>query len=171
LRRWRATDAAELLPILQANVDHLRGWIPTHVAEPVPYEQLVARLEQFAVAFDGAREWRYALFTADALSLLGEVSLFPRVASKRVSFDAADHIEIGYWLRADGTGQGYATEAVRAAMTLALSLPNISRLAIRCDERNNASSALARRVGFRLAATIEEPDIALQIWEYAPRDE
>lgn len=166
LRRWRETDAAELLPILGANVGHLRGWIPTHVAEPVPYEQMVGRIERFVAAFDAGREWRYALFSADTPRLLGEVSLFPRVAAKRVPFDAADHIEIGYWLRADATGQGYATEATRAAMDLALSLPNISRLAIHCDELNTASAALPRRLGFRLATTIEEPSCRLQIWEY-----
>ncbi|HEY7236136.1 MAG TPA: GNAT family N-acetyltransferase [Gemmatimonadaceae bacterium] len=168
LRRWRETDAAELLPILEANVGHLRGWIPTHVAEPVPYEQIVGRIERFVAAFDAGREWRYALVSADTRRLLGEVSLFPRVAVKRVPFDAADHIEIGYWLRADATGQGYATEATRAAMSLALSLPKMSRLTIHCDERNTASAALPRRLGFYLAATIEEPSCRIQIWEYTP---
>jgi len=40
LRRWRVTDAAELQPILAANVTHLGPWIPRRVAEPAGLEQL-----------------------------------------------------------------------------------------------------------------------------------
>ena len=89
-------------------------------------------------------------------------------------FDAADRIEIGYWLRADATGQGYATEAARAAVEVALSLPGISRLTIHCDERNAPSAAVPSRLGFHLASTIVAPGVAaaeracrLQVWDWA----
>ena len=173
LRRWQSGDAAELAPILAANVTHLADWIPARVSEPAPVARLIARLEGYAAAFDARTEWRYALFTEEPPRLIGEMSLFPRAESGRVSFDAADHVEIGYWLRADATGQGYATEAARAALELALALPGISRVTIRCDERNAGSAALPRRLGFQLAATIDQPDVSgeravrLQIWEYA----
>ena len=159
-----------MLPILEANVEHLRGWIPARVAEPAPLPQLIERMAEYSTAFDTGREWRYALLATSGARLLGEVSLFPRLASRRVPFGEADHIEIGYWLRADATGQGYATEAARAAMDLALSLPNIVRVAIHCDERNFPSAALPRRLGFHLAATVEQTACRLQVWEYeAPR--
>jgi RimJ/RimL family protein N-acetyltransferase len=169
LRRWRATDAAELAPILAANVEHLGDWIPHRVSEPVPVDQLAVRLTEFSGAFDATREWRYAILSADTGLLLGEVSLFPRVASSRVPFADANRIEIGYWLRVDVTGHGYATEAARAAMELALSLPGIDHLTIHCDERNQASAAIPRRLGFRLASTIgaPEPPSRVQVWEYS----
>jgi RimJ/RimL family protein N-acetyltransferase len=172
LRRWQATDAPELAPILEANVAHLADWIPARVSKPAPVAQLVERLEDYSAAFDADREWRYALFTTDRPRLIGETSLFPRTASERVSFDTADQIEIGYWLRADATGEGYATEAARAALALALTLPGMSRVSIRCDERNAPSVALSRRLGFQLAATIDQTAassdraIRLQVWEY-----
>ena len=47
------------------------------------------------------------------------------------------------------------------------------RVLIRCDERNVGSSAIPRRLGFRLASTIsergvrpDEPPVRLQEWEY-----
>ena len=174
LRRWRADDATELAPILEANFAHLARWIPARVATPASVEQLIPRLETYIAAFDAGLEWRYALVAEDVPRLLGEVSLFPRNDVGRVAFDAqeADRIEIGYWLRADATGQGFATEAARAAMDLALSLPGMSRVAIHCDERNAPSAALPRRLGFEHVATIEEPahsgspTARLQIWEY-----
>ena len=174
LRRWRTTDAAELAPILEANVAHLARWIPARVAVPAPAEKLVERLETYVAAFDAGREWRYALVAGDVPRLLGEVSLFPRNKTGRVPFDAndADHIEIGYWLRQDATGHGLATEAAKAALDLALSLPGMSRVTIHCDEQNAPSAALPRRLGFQHVATVEHPPQSglaaarLQIWEY-----
>ena len=173
LRRWQATDAAALQPILEANTAHLRPWIPRRVAEPVSLEQLIERLEGFSAAFDDGRQLRYALFAAEGPTLLGEVSLFPRGASGRVAFDAADHLEIGYWLRRDATGRGFATEAARAMLDLATTLPGMARVTIYCDERNTSSAAVPSRLGFRLAGAIIEsaivpgdPPTPLQIWEY-----
>lgn len=60
----------------------------------------------------------------------------------------------GYWLRADATGRGYATEATRAAMAVAAALPGITRLEIRCDPRNTRSAAVPRRLGFQPIRTL-----------------
>jgi len=163
LRRWRASDAAALEPILAANVEHLGDWIPRRVSEPASVDRLRDRLREFSAAFDATREWRYAIFTAHPGQLLGEVSLFPRVTATRVPFADADRIEIGYWLRVDATGQGYATEAARSVVDLALSLPGIQHLTIHCDERNQASAAVPRRLGFRLGSTIVVPGATVSV--------
>ena len=173
IRRWQPTDARSLAPVLAVNVEHLAPWIPWRVAEPLPEEQLALRLGEFAEAFDADREWRYGVFSSDLQRVLGDVSLFPRNATGRVPFASADRVEVGYWLRADATGFGFATEAARGAVALAASLPGMKRVLIRCDERNVASSAIPRRLGFRLASTIgergvraDEPTVQLQEWEY-----
>jgi RimJ/RimL family protein N-acetyltransferase len=173
IRRWQPSDAGALAPILAANVEHLSPWIPWRVAEPLPAEQLALRLGEFAKAFDADREWRYGVFARDPHRVLGDVSLFPRNQTGRVQFTSADRIEVGYWLRADATGHGFATEAARGALALASALPGMTRVLIRCDERNVASSAIPRRLGFRLASTIsergvrpDEPPVRLQEWEY-----
>jgi RimJ/RimL family protein N-acetyltransferase len=173
IRRWQLGDAVELAPVLAANVDHLAPWIPWRVAEPLPATQLTTRLEEFGAAFDADREWRYAILDSGAGRILGDVALFPRNATGRVPFDSADHVEMGYWLRADATGRGYATEAAAGALDIARALPAISRVLIRCDERNVASAAIPRRLGFRLVTTVigpgvrpDEPECRLQEWEY-----
>lgn len=173
IRRWQPSDAPALAPVLAANVDHLAPWIPWRVAEPLPAEPLAARLREFALAFDENREWRYGIFGAEDGRILGDVGLFPRGDKGRVAFDAADHVEMGYWLRTDATGRGFATEAARAALAVARSLPGMSRVIIRCDERNVPSAAIPRRLGFRLATTVPEAgvkpgesQVCLQVWEY-----
>ena len=172
LRRWRPSDAVALQPVLAANVPHLAPWIPWRVAEPLDAEPLANRLAEFAAAFDETREWRYGLFAPADGAVLGEVSLFPRNSAGRVAIDAADHLEIGYWVRVDRTGEGLATEAARAARDIAGGIAGISRITIHCDERNAASAAIPKRLGFHLAAVVaeepsspERPPVHVQIWE------
>ena len=75
--------------------------------------------------------------------VLGRFGLHPR-DPQRGSF------EIGYWLRSDRTGQGLATEAVRAMTWLATHTLGSQRVEIRCDRRNLRSQRVAERAGFIL---------------------
>jgi RimJ/RimL family protein N-acetyltransferase len=163
LRPWRAEDATRLAPILEANWNHLGPWIPKGVSEPAPVPVLAERLSGFATNFDADIYWRYALLSADEQTVLGEISLFPRAAAGRVHYMDADRAEIGYWLRSDMTGQGLITEAVRAVLAVATSLPKVASVEIRCDPRNLPSAAVPRRLGFSLASP-GEPGGELQVW-------
>lgn len=163
LRSWRQNDAARLLPVLEANVDHLGAWIPAHVAAPAPLRELELRLASFADDFEAARSWRYAILSPDQQEVLGEVDLFPRSADGRVALAAADRAEIGYWLRSDLTGKGLATEAAQAMLDVAVALPGLTRVEIHCDPRNAPSAAVPRRLGFRLE-TDSAPGEAGMIW-------
>ena len=165
LRPWRAEDAADLLPVLEANRDHLGPWIPARVATPAPVPVLAERLAGFAADFSADREWRFGMFSIQDGRLLGEVALFPRDATGRVPFTEADRVELGYWLRADETGRGLVTEAARAVLTLASHFPRFSRAEIRCDARNGPSAAVPPRLGFTLHATVPEAENRImQIW-------
>jgi RimJ/RimL family protein N-acetyltransferase len=162
MRPWSRQDAEHLLPVLTTNRDHLAPWIPARVAEPAPVAALAARLGGFAADFEADREWRYAIVGLEDGRLLGEVSLFPRSADGRVRYVEADRGEIGYWLRADMTGRGLATEAAQAMLDVASTLPALSVVEIRCDARNAASAAVPRRLGFALSATLDDPRCASQ---------
>src|SRR3954468_1827067 len=161
LRPWRADDAAELLPILEANRDHIGPWIPARVAQPAPVPQLAQRLEQFGELFRADREWRFAMVSTEDGRLLGEVGLFPRNATGRVPFPDADRAELGYWLRSDATGRGLVAEAAQALLDAGFAIREFSHVEIRCDPRNAPSVAVARRLGFELMQETPEP---LQVW-------
>ena len=156
LRPWRPEDAGDLLPVLEANRDHLGPWIPARVATPAPVPVLAERLAGFAADFSADREWRFGMFSLADGELLGEVALFPRAAEGRVPFAEADRVELGYWLRADETGQGLVTEAAKAALNLAAHIPRFSRVEIRCDARNGPSGNIPVRLGFTLLSTTAE---------------
>lgn len=54
----------------------------------------------------------------------------------------------GYWLRPSATGHGYMTEAIRLLTDYALTTWHAQRLEISCDESNERSIGVARRLGF-----------------------
>src|SRR5262245_23940598 len=163
LRPWHADDAEPLLPVLEANREHLEPWIPRRVSDPAPIPILSQRLAGFGEDFAANREWRFGIFSSDQRRVMGEVGLFPRASSGRVPFLDADRVELGYWLRADDTGNGFVIEAARAVLGAAASVPRFSHVEIRCDARNVPSVAGARRLGFVLSDQTE-PDLELQVW-------
>jgi len=159
LRRWRKTDAAVLKATLDANLAHLQAWLPWAMAEPSPLEVIEERLDLFARQFDHGEQWLLAIWSRASDELLGGIGLHPRIGE--------DGLEIGYWLQAGATGQGYVTEAADALTRLALQQPGIFRVQIRCDPENVASAAVPRRLGYRQLGTIPNATIKPS---GAPRD-
>jgi RimJ/RimL family protein N-acetyltransferase len=166
LRCWKIEYAEELLPILKSNVEHLNGWIPERVSKPVPLKDLRERLSGYENDFISGKAWRFAMFTLKDKVLLGEVDLFPRNESGRANFESADSMEIGYWLRSDETGKGYATEGSQAMMNIASSIPKIKRIEIHHDKANLPSAEIPKRLGFKLSNQKDEKYPDDLIWFY-----
>jgi RimJ/RimL family protein N-acetyltransferase len=66
--------------------------------------------------------------------------------------------EMGWVIRADVTGRGYATEACRALLDAAFRIYGVRRVVARIDADNPASARLAERLGMRLEAHLVEND-------------
>jgi len=164
LRCWKVSDAEKLLPILKSNVDHLKDWIPERVSAPAPLTELKRRLTSFNNDFISQKEFRFAIFSNEEKELFGEVSLFPRSADERVHLNIADRVEIGYWLRSDATGLGYAMEASKAMIELSNSFLKMKRIEIRCDAANVPSAAIPKKLGFILAEIMPDQDPDKMIW-------
>jgi RimJ/RimL family protein N-acetyltransferase len=159
LRRWRKSDAAILKALLDANLSHLQAWLPWAMSEPSAVEMLEERLGLFAQQFDDGEQWLFAIWSGSAGRLLGGAGLHPRIGE--------GGLEMGYWLQADATGQGFMTEAADALTRLALQQPGIERVQIRCDPENIASAAVPRRLGYRHLRTIPNATVKPS---GAPRD-
>ena len=67
--------------------------------------------------------------------------------------------EVGYGLRPDVAGVGYATEAVHAALGLAFGTYGFHRVFARLDEENTPSARVCERLGMRLEARLVESDL------------
>jgi RimJ/RimL family protein N-acetyltransferase len=112
---------------------------------PWPYTPEAAR--QFAALGQDPRcpHFLITLPSADGVRLVGVVGLSP-------GFEAA---ELGCWIGREHWGQGYATEALRAVLSLARTLGH-TRLKAAHFIDNPASARVLHKVGFRPTGRTEE---------------
>ena len=69
---------------------------------------------------------------------------------------AVPKFEIGYWVRSDRVGKGYASEATWLLAQHAFEVLGANRVELRMDDRNRRSWAVAERLGFSLEATLRQ---------------
>ena len=137
LRRWRSDDAPQALVAVEASLAELRRFMPWAMEAPT-LKSIGAYLE---TVVSGAT-LGFGLFDAGG-ELVGGFGLHDR--------RGPGILEIGYWVRSDRTGRGYATAAARALTSTAFDcFPLIGRIEIRCDPANLASAAIPPRLGYRL---------------------
>lgn len=149
LRAWRESDAPTLMSAVESSLPELRRWLSwarDWRGERSATEDL---LREFAAAFEEGRDWMYGIFDAADGSVLGGTGLHPWIGP--------DALEIGYWIRTDAAGRGYATETAAALTRVGFERHGVARVEIRCDEGNDASARIPARLGFRRVATIESP--------------
>lgn len=147
LHAWHPDDAPALRRALDESDAHLRPWIPFMQHEPRSLDATRTWLEEMVRFFAHGEHFRYAIRLrcdgpADdprAGQLVGETMLLLR--------GGPDTREIGYWLHPAHVGRGYATEASRPLLRLAFDELLAERVVLRCDQRNLASQAVARRLG------------------------
>ena len=72
--------------------------------------------------------------------------------------------ELGYVLHPDVAGQGYASEAAAAVLSLAFDTLGLHRVVARLDARNCASARLAARLGMRQEAHLVANELFKGEW-------
>ena len=152
LRPYGPADADQVFAAIDESRAHLRPWM--------------AWVDGHA-SVDNSRDWcarcaanwllrtelTVGIFAATSGRYLGCVSLHDPDWDLRA-------FRIGYWLRASAVGQGYATEAVRMLVDLAVGPLGARRVELRCDARNGPSRRVAERVGFVLEGQLRNAFLA-----------
>jgi RimJ/RimL family protein N-acetyltransferase len=141
LRRWTASMIDQLLEAIHESQTELARWLPW--AEPIPTRTIELEAVRSAEqAFTEDRDYGYFLIERASGDLVGCAGLHPR---------SAGVVEIGYWIRSDRTGRGYATLAAGALCDGAFKhLPEVEKVIIRMDQGNVASAAIPPKLGFTL---------------------
>jgi RimJ/RimL family protein N-acetyltransferase len=80
-----------------------------------------------------------------------------------VSIDLDDG-EIGYWMGAPYRGRGWCVRAVRLVVADALARHHLDHVRWRAIVGNDASLAVARRIGFRLEGTVRHSILQRGLW-------
>lgn len=159
LRRWRMADAARLLGAIESSLPELRLFMPWAMENPT-----LETVEEFLQTVVSGGSLGFGLFEDDGDGeVVGGFGLHDR--------RGPGILEIGYWVRTDRTGRGYATAATRALTDAALDgFPAVGRIEIRCDPANLASAAIPAKLGYRLDRTEDVPVEAVaqtgrqQVW-------
>jgi ribosomal-protein-serine acetyltransferase len=152
VRPWEEGDAPGLFKAVLESREHLRPWLPW----AVQYQ----RIEQsYEWIHHQQASWLLRSVLACAViekaggRLLGGLGIHPHDWQIGI-------FEIGYWLRSSATGHGYMTEAVRLATDYIFEHWQARRVVIRCDERNERSSAIPRRLGYVLEGCLRNDSLA-----------
>jgi len=148
LRCWDPRDAPLLKDAIDSSLDHLRPWMPWARHEPQTVAQKVELLREFRGQFDLGADSVYGIFDAGEERVLGGTGLHPRIGP--------GGLEIGYWIRADAAGRGFATESTAALTRVAFEVAGVERVEIRCAPENLASAAIPRKLGYSEEATPDD---------------
>lgn len=149
LRGWRAEDRE---PFAAMNADpEVMRWIGSGVLTRVASDEMRARLRR---EWSRARHGLWAVQRADDGELLGFCGL-TRPAWGGVG--VRDEIEVGWRLRREAWGHGYATEAARAALDVAWGPLGLGRAIALVHPDNHRSLAVAERLGMRVSGTTIHP--------------
>lgn len=148
LRRWQHDEAVVLHAAVAASIDHLRPWMPWITLEPLTLAERVALIEGWTREWEDGGDAYFGVFLdGDAI---GNCGLHRR--------GRRDELEIGYWIAATHTRQGYATELTATLTTTALAIDGIDRVHVVTDEANVASAAIPEQLGFaRERIELREP--------------
>lgn len=152
LREWRSEDLDDLVTMLDE--PDIARWTP--MPSPFDVEAGIAYLKRAYQGRISGRRIQLAI-TADGGRPLGEVLLFGVDLGLKEA-------ELGYLVGAGHRRRGLASGALSLLSAYARSSLNLSRLLLRIDPGNTASTAVARRCGYRLTG---EPPI-LQEGPYGP---
>lgn len=148
LRCWHPEDALLLKAAIDANLEHLRPWMPWAQYEPEALQTKIERLRQWRGEFDLGHDFGYGIFNQAETQVLGSSGLHTRVG--------AEAREIGYWIHKDYINQGLATEATAALTKVAFVIERVRRIEIHCDPHNLRSAAVPRKLGFCHEATLRQ---------------
>lgn len=129
--------ATELYNLIDRNREHFR-WIPlVNIKSPEEEYNWLLSVPQ---KWKDSKEAHYGIYLHGTNKLIGLVGV-PALSW------AHERAEIGYWLDAQYTGNGYVTEAAAAVQDMLFTL-GINRIYIRANIKNKASWSVAKRLGF-----------------------
>jgi RimJ/RimL family protein N-acetyltransferase len=120
-------------------------------------EFITASERDFATAGYGL--WAMRLAGNELIGTAGLRPLDEGDGGERGETEIIYSLEPAYW------GRGFAAEAVRAVLAHAFEVVALDRVIAEIDEGNNASTALARRLGMRLVG--ETPGELGRLFQYA----
>lgn len=151
LRRWVEEDAPVVEELVNANADHLRGYMPWVAELPLGLARRRSMLAEWASAWEDGGDVYLGTFEHGVP--VGACGLHRRIGPTGV--------EIGYWVDRRHLGRGIARRASAALTDAALARPELDHVEIHHNETNRFSRRIPVELGYREVGVLElERDLA-----------
>ncbi|WP_424949406.1 GNAT family N-acetyltransferase [Deinococcus sp.] len=153
LRAPREQDGPAMYRAVAASLPELRRWM-VWAQQPLDEAGYTSNMAAAADAFAARTELRYLIWDVSGETLMGSTGF--HALNWQVPRG-----EIGYWIHSAHTGQGYASEAAQGLTAFGFDVLGFRRIEIRCDVLNEASAAVAKKLGYTLDARLVNNAIAV----------
>lgn len=122
-----------------------------HVYEPCTYEEAIAAFEIKAQPWDSNSCGWLSFGISDLVSAekLGNIGL-------KIVDHEAKIAEVGFMIKLEAQGKGYAAEALALVRNVALTELGLNKLVARCSVKNAASFKLLEKLGFVRQACLRQ---------------
>lgn len=140
LRSYAEADAESVAELIDSNRQHLLQNFPElsrGLSTPVEVGQFVSNC---TLQWNGRKGYCYGVWTRTPKKLIGQVKV------KNIHWEIPG-AELSYFIGESFLRRGYASEAVRAVMNVALKELSFNRVCVRIISSNVASRHLARKLG------------------------
>jgi len=142
LRRVHADHAAAIAAAVGMSLEELRPWMAWASREAAEPRTQLIRVAEADELWEAGSDFIYSVLLRPGPTVIGEIGLHRRVGD--------GGMEIGYWIDSRFAGNGIGTEAARLLTGVALALDGVTRVEIHCDEANQGSAAIPRKLGYQL---------------------
>lgn len=143
----RVQDLTDAVVASLPELEQFMDWARPETATFASFDEFVTRsLDEW----ESGASHTFHVIEAATGELVGNCGLMRRVGPGA--------IEIGYWIRSDRAGRGYATEAARLLVGAAWLLDDVERVEIHFDAANGASARVAEKTG---AVEIERREVEI----------
>ncbi len=146
IRCYEPRDTPLVKEAIESSLEHLRAWMPWAHDEPQTLEEKLELVKYFRSNFDIGENFTYGIFDSGESEVLGGTGLHPRIGP--------GGLEIGYWIRASATRQGFTTESTAALTRAGFEICGADRIEIRIEPGNTASFGVPHKLGFAEEATL-----------------
>jgi RimJ/RimL family protein N-acetyltransferase len=150
LRAYKPGDGQWYWPMSQKNRTHLAryeaGNVVMSVGTPAEAEAVVREL---AAEWLAGRSFFMGVFDKRSNAFVAQVCIGP------VNWELPD-FEVGYFADTEYEGQGYVTEAVKAALRFAFEYLHAHRVSVQCDDTNVRAIRVAQFCGMIREGHIRE---------------
>lgn len=149
LRRFHRRDVSSLEESVRSSLADLNEWLPwAHM--DYTRDDAVAFVRDSVQAWREEKAFDFAIRPReDPERHLGNISIWQTSRTGRIG-------EIGYWVRTDLTGRGYATEATRALMRVGFEVLGLHKVTLRIAVGNRGSERVAEKLGFTAEGLLRE---------------